>query len=164
MNAVFLYGSLLDQKLRDAVFADSLDNTEIVTATAHHFCTYRYPGEAFPVLLPAQGSRANGAVLINPSEEAIERMAFYEGDEYEIATVNVTLECGTTLPAHYNRALELEGLEFSEPWCLDTWRKQESAVLVEIARRYMERCWGFMNATEADVIWRELQYLRDPQS
>jgi len=164
MDAVFLYGSLLDQQLRNAVFGDSLDDTQIAAATAHHFCTFRYPGEAFPVLLPSPGSRAIGAILINPSTEARERMAFYEGDEYEISQIDVTLSCGTSVRADYNRALELDGIEFNERWCLDTWRAQESATLVEIARRYMERCWGVMNATEADVIWRELQYLRDKRS
>jgi hypothetical protein len=160
MRAVFLYGSLLEPQLRDVVFADALGNTLIKGATANDFATLKYPGEAFPVLMPWPFQKATGVVLIDPPAVALERMAFYEGDEYEIATLAVTLSNGDQIQAEYNKALELDGLVFNDFWCLDTWRKNESHIMIEMAKRYMDRCWGQMNIIEADHVWQELQSMR----
>lgn len=161
MDSIFLYGSLLDSALRDAVFGESLRNIAIERATAYGFAALRYPGEAFPVLLPQVGKLAKGLILRSPNDEALHRMAFYEGDEYEMALLPVMLENGEVVQANYNRAKEMEDLVFEEPWCLDTWRATESHTLVRIAREYMARCWGIMSVIDADKVWKELQYLRN---
>ena len=161
MPSIFLYGSLLEKNLRDVVFADSLHNTRIETAIALGYSTLRYPQESFPVLLPRVGQSAKGILLIDPTAEALERMAFYEGDEYEIASLSVTLDTGEVIHAQYNRALELDGVVFEEPWCLHKWQATESQILVEITKQYFTRGWGIMDVTQADKLWRQLQYLRE---
>lgn len=160
MDAIFLYGSLLDANIRKHVFADTVEEHQFHSAIARNFTRMRYPGEAFPVLVPAQGQCVDGLVLVNANSEALARMAFYEGDEYEVEYLMLEIGNGKTISAHYNQALPID-IPFDEPWCQDRWERDERAPLTEITRLYMERCWGKMTATEADTVWRELQYLRE---
>ncbi len=163
MQAIFLYGSLMDVDVRHHVFADSIAGSEVCSAVAYGYKTMTYPGENFPVLVVDPAARARGQVLLSPGTEALERMAFYEGNEYAMASLDVELEDGRTLVAHYNQACN-ENLLCVNPWCFQQWQLSERDALVEMSRQYMERCWGKMSVEEADAVWRELRHLRTQPS
>lgn len=156
MTAIFFYGSLMEPRIRRNVFGDSIREDRVVSARAEGFCTMVYPGESFPVLVPAADSVANGLVLLEAGAEALERMAFYEGDLYWLDEVEVVTEDGARLLARYNRAME-EDLSLDEIWCYQRWPAEEREAMVRTSRLYMERCWGKMDAAEADEVWRQLQ-------
>ncbi|MBU3069322.1 gamma-glutamylcyclotransferase [Aestuariicella sp. G3-2] len=159
MQAIFFYGSLMDPEVRSHVFEDSIIPGQVVPAVAYDHQTFTYPGETFPVLVPEAGSRVLGEVLRNPTAEALARMAFYEGDEYGMASLDVELSDGQVLTAHYNQATD-EELTLTDPWCFQQWLHSERDTLVEMCRQYMQRCWGKMSVLEADAVWQELQSLR----
>ena len=98
-------------------------------------------------------------MLLDPSDEALARMAFFEGSEYELADLSVTSADGETIQVRYNRASD-SGLDFSHPWDYEKWRLTERDNFFEATRLYMERCWGRMTLTEAGAVWQELQLLR----
>ncbi len=159
MHAIFLYGSLMDPEVRQYVFADSISDRQIQPARAQNFQTFTYPGETFPVLSACEGYSVEGEVLLSPSPEALERMAFYEGDEYGMASLEVQLNSGQQLLAHYNQAND-ESLPLTDIWCFRRWQQTERDTLVQMCKRYMERCWGKMTIEQADLVWQELQALR----
>ncbi|GAB3097542.1 gamma-glutamylcyclotransferase [Aestuariicella hydrocarbonica] len=159
MQAIFLYGSLMDTEIRRHVFADTVSPGQVRPAVARDHRTLTYPGETFPILVPQPGGLVQGEVLLSPNSEALARMAFYEGDEYGMAALNIELENGQQLTAHYNQASN-EELPVTEPWCFHQWQRSERDTLVEMCRQYMHRCWGKMSVLEADAVWQELQSLR----
>lgn len=159
VQAIFLYGSLMDPEVRSHVFAETIRPEQIQPAVAHDYQTLTYPGETFPVLVPKIGEQALGEVLLSPNREALERMTFYEGDEYGMASLEVEVNGGRSLTAHYNQASD-EGLSLTNPWCFHQWQHSERDTLVEMCRQYMQRCWGKMSILEADAVWQELQTLR----
>ena len=156
MNAIFFYGTLRDAGIRRCVFAESTDDGQIIHAHAQGYDTMFYPSETYPVLVPVPGVVTMGHVLLNPSDEALERMVFFEGSEYELADLPVTSADGETIQVRYNRASD-SGLDFSKPWNYEKWCSTERDNFFEITRLYMERCWGKMTLAEASLIWRELQ-------
>lgn len=159
MNAIFFYGTLRDTGVRRCVFADTIEREQIIDARAQGYSTMFYPGETYPVLVPAPGVVTVGQVLLEPSVEAIERMAFFEVSEYELADLTAITATGETLQVRYNRAND-SGLEFTKPWDYKKWQLTERDNFLEVTRQYMERCWGKMNLAEAGVVWSELQLLR----
>ncbi|MCX2976160.1 gamma-glutamylcyclotransferase [Halieaceae bacterium IMCC11814] len=159
MNAIFFYGTLLDTGIRRCVFAESTGDDQIIHARAQGYDTMCYPGETYPVLVPAAGAVTRGHVLLDPSDEALERMVFFEGGEYELADLPVISADGETIQARYNRASD-SGLDFSKPWEYEEWRLAERDNFFEATRLYMERCWGKMTLAEAGAVWQELQLLR----
>ena len=160
MNAIFFYGTLRDAGIRRCVFAESIGDDQIIHAHAQGYDTMFYPGETYPVLVPAPGVVTMGHVLLNPSDEALERMVFFEGSEYELADLPVTSVDGEAIQARYNRACDSR-LNFSEPWDYEEWRLTERDNFFEVTRLYMKRCWGKMTLAEAGLIWQELQLRRD---
>lgn len=157
-SAIFLYGSLMDADIRRHVFATSIHDGQIVPAVAQGFCTMTYPGENFPVLLPKYDSHVEGQVLLEPNNEALARMAFYEGDEYGIGYINVNTKEHGSITAKFNQVLD-QDLVFDQPWSYTEWHRTERSALVKSAQLYMERCWGKMNIVEADAVWQEIRQL-----
>ena len=160
MNAIFFYGTLRDAGIRRCVFAESIGDDQIIHAHAQGYDTMFYPGETYPVLVPAPGVVTMGHVLLNPSDEALERMVFFEGSEYELADLPVTSVDGEAIQARYNRACDSR-LNFSEPWGYEKWRLTERDNFFEVTRLYMKRCWGKMTLADAGLIWQELQLRHD---
>jgi gamma-glutamylcyclotransferase (GGCT)/AIG2-like uncharacterized protein YtfP len=156
MTAIFFYGSLMDERIRRNVFADSIREEQIVTARAEGFRTMVYPGESFPVLVPAADNVVTGLVLLEASAEALERMAFYEGDLYWLDELEVITADGARIQARYNRANE-QDLLLEEEWCFQRWQAAERDAMIRTSELYMAQCWGKMDDAEADVVWRELQ-------
>jgi hypothetical protein len=146
----------MDTEIRRNVFADSISDEQLMMARAKGYCTMVYPGENFPVLIPAPDGLVVGQVLLEPNAEALERMAFYEGDEYDIDHLDLITEDGETMRAQYNKANE-QGLVFDQPWSYRQWQLTERQALIKSSKLYMERCWRKMSPTEADMVWRELQ-------
>lgn len=137
MTAIFFYGTLLDAKIREYVFANSIRDEQLVAARAEGYRTMTYPGESFPILVEAVGSVVNGLLLLDPSPEALERMAFYEGELYWLDDLEVMTVDGETLPAKYNRASE-EGLVLEQEWRFSEWQSTTRDALLEISQRPCE--------------------------
>ena len=148
----------MDTEIRQHVFGNCIKDEQIVTAWAQGYCTMAYPGENFPVLLPNEKSSVKGQIVIAPSEEALARMAFYEGDEYGIDSVEVSTERHGKLVAKYNKVFE-QGLVFEQSWSFAEWQMTERDALIKSTKLYMERCWGKMTIEEADAVWQEIQQL-----
>lgn len=92
MTNVFAYGSLLFPEIADGLCQCSLTTK---TATLNGFARFAVKGADYPAIIPNRGSKVKGKVLLNLDEEAINLLAFYEGDEYKIAPVKVETDSET---------------------------------------------------------------------
>ncbi|MEM0912340.1 MAG: gamma-glutamylcyclotransferase family protein [Pseudomonadota bacterium] len=154
---VFVYGSLLNDKIRAIVFADTISNIRIESATAKNYATYCFPGESFPILKPTPNAITYGEVLYGLNDEAIARLAFFEGDEYALADIRVHLSDGKCINAKYNEAKDLALPACNQPWDFKQWQVQESVKFIHIVEQFMSRSWGKTDIKSASAIWDELR-------
>ena len=126
----------MDAEIRQHVFADSIRESRLESASARGYRAMTYPGQTYPVLAEAVGERVEGLVLHNLNAEALARMAFYEGPMYELGTLQIVTAAGESLLAHYNRAVEHD-LVLDQPWSYEEWQSSGRLDLLESTRLHM---------------------------
>lgn len=89
MTNVFVYGSLLFPEIADGLCRCRVNTA---AATLKGFARYALKGADYPAIIPHDGSKVTGKVLLNIDEKAIKLLQFYEGDEYEMRSVEVETE------------------------------------------------------------------------
>ncbi len=153
-HTIFIYGTLLDNDILRFVLGRDISLENRINASLHGYAKYTYPGDSFPILQPQLDAQAHGAVLLGLTSEDLDRMNFYEGDEYGFAEVEVVLENGSLCQAHYNKASD-EEIITDESWSLEAWQQTHKATFLEYTARYMA-LYGKMSVDEADAVWREM--------
>ena len=153
-NTIFIYGTLLDNDILRLVLGRELPVDQRIEATLAGYAKYTYPGDSFPILQPQLDAQSNGAVLLDLTAEDLDRMHFYEGDEYGFAQITVTLKDGQICQAHYNKASD-EELVSHQTWSLNHWQSTEKALFLDYTERYMA-LYGNLSIDEADAVWRDM--------
>jgi gamma-glutamylcyclotransferase (GGCT)/AIG2-like uncharacterized protein YtfP len=153
-NTIFIYGTLLDHDILRLVLGRKLPADQRIAAALSGYAKYTYPGDSFPILQTQLDAQATGAVLLELTVEDLDRMHFYEGDEYGFAEITVTLDDGRVCQAHYNKASD-EEIVSHQAWSLDFWQSTEKAIFLDYTERYMA-LYGNMSIDEADVFWRDM--------
>ena len=152
---LFCFGSLMD---RD-VLALVLDREPLPPgihmepASISGFRKVRLPHETYPMLVPAAEGEAGGALIHGLSRQDLDRIVFFEGEEYELAPCVVRLGDGEVADALFFD----EGImppPRTEQWDFDSWQREHKAYLLRQSKVYM--AWfGRMSAAEADRFWQE---------
>ena len=112
----------------------------------------RLPHETYPLLIPEVDSRANGMLLHGLDKEALDKIVFFEGEEYELSPVAVKTEDGECREALFFD----EGImppARTETWDFAEWRRLHKEYLIRQATAYMS-WYGKLSAAEADVYWQ----------
>ncbi len=117
---VFLYGTLRYVPLLETVLGRS--DFETMPASLADHAAMTVSGETYPGLRAQKGGKADGVLLISPTEADLERLDFYEGD-YHYALGPVTVETATG--ARSARAyLPTDGQPPGNgAWDFDAWRE-----------------------------------------
>lgn len=153
-HPIFIYGTLLDNDILDLVLGRTVSKEQRFAATLLGYEKFTYPGDSFPILQTRLGAQAEGAVLFDLTSEDIDRMHFYEGDEYGFTEVEVVLEDGRLCRAFYNKASD-EHIISNELWQLNQWQQTHKATFLDYTARYMA-LYGKMSVDEADAVWRAM--------
>lgn len=152
---LFCFGSLMDPDVLSLVLdqAPLPASIRMETATIAGFSKVRLPHESYPMLVPAAESEADGVLIHGLSRQDLDRIVFFEGEEYELAPCEVRLAGGEVV----------DGLFFdegvmppprTETWEFEAWRRDHKDYLMRQSRVYM--AWfGRMSAAEADRYWQE---------
>ncbi len=129
----FFYGSLTDPDVLALVLGRS--RVDGVPASLDGWERRQVAGECYPLICPAPGARVEGVLLdISPAEAR--RLAWYEGDDYELRELSPTLASGETVAALV--FLPRPDLAHAgEPWDPALWRRELTAALLEAAGRWM---------------------------
>ena len=128
------------------------DDLYMVPASLEGFRVAKLPHESYPLLVKDDSKTAQGQLLMGLSESDLDRIVFFEGEEYELKECEVMTEQGQTMTALFfdegvMPPAEMENWDFAE-WvaCSKDYMMGQSAV-------YMSY-YGHMTAAEADIHWQ----------
>ena len=150
---LFCFGSLMDREMLSCVLDRSLDDIELESATIQGYVKACLPHESYPILVPDARGEARGILIRGLDKRDLERIVFFEGEEYELAPCQVRPDAGVCVEALFFDEGIMPPAE-STAWDFDRWQREDKAFMLRQSRRYMS-CFGKMSAAEADVFWQE---------
>ncbi|MEM7470103.1 MAG: gamma-glutamylcyclotransferase [Pseudomonadota bacterium] len=149
---LFLFGTLRDPELLQHVAGGSV---RVVPASLLGHRVARADGQSFPVLVLADGSRAEGLLLVAPTPEQIARIDFYEAP-YGYHRVACTLiSDGASIEAEVYRPSAAQWPP-AEDWSLSDWQTAHGPLMREAAVEIMEE----MGRSEPADIANRFQVIR----
>jgi ADP-ribose pyrophosphatase len=96
VDQLFVYGTLRDMALLEAVLGHPLPVAQRRAARLEGYAACWAVGQAFPVLLPAPDAEAEGLLLTGLDAQDMARLTFYEGGfGYHLETVTVQSAAGS---------------------------------------------------------------------
>lgn len=126
--SLFVYGTLREPKLLEAVLGHPLGGITMSPAIAAGHRTVFYPGRIYPALVEAPGETATGEIIIGLSAADIAVLDLFEGEEYvrrhlAVEVDGVAIESEVYWPT---AAAEPGGTA----WTFDGWRERHGAAMI----------------------------------
>ena len=109
------------------------------------------------MLVPEAGSVAEGIVICGLDKDQLDRVVFFEGEEYELAPCQVNTASGVVEALFFDEGIMPPAR--TEQWDYVEWQRDHKGLLLRQTMVYMSY-YGKMTAVEADVYW---QNYRDPE-
>ena len=134
---LFVYGSMRDGDVLALVLGSDHPEIRIEPAWMPDAAVALVPGESYPYLVSGEGTRAPGAVIHGLDKGCLERILFFEGDEYAFVECIVETAGGKRIEA------------------LEQWQMREKARFLSMTREYMAT-WRRATRAEAEVLWQRL--------
>ena len=150
MADIFFYGSLRDRDLVEIVLGRIVPAEALIDARAPGYRTLRMTGEAYPALLPQEGSTAEGVLLIAPTDGDIARLTYFEEAEYGLSSIAVETDAGVR-DARYFR-VTAKRPPGDALWDFEKWWEEDRAVAHHAARELMAH-YGRVPEARIDDIW-----------
>ena len=151
---LFVYGSMRDAEVRALVLGRECPALRIEPAWMPGAAVALVPGESYPYLVAADGARAPGELIHGLDEAGLDRVLFFEGDEYAFTECEVERAGGERVAA-----MHFGGVAIPEapvvPWSLGQWQAREKARFVSMTREYMA-VWRRATRAEAEALWQRL--------
>ncbi|MGI9317054.1 MAG: gamma-glutamylcyclotransferase family protein [bacterium] len=153
---LFCFGSLMDRDVLACVLGEN-PAARIVTEPGV-FAGYRkvrLPHETYPILVPDADSSAEGILIDGLNKHELNRIVFFEGDEYELSPCSIHLPDGSGVDALFFD----EGVmppPRSEEWDLALWLQHHKGFMLRQSSHYMSY-YGLLSASEADSHWQSYQ-------
>lgn len=122
-----------------------------VSASLEGYQRQGVAGENFPVISVAENSSVSGILFSGLSQLALDRILFYEGDEYQLTSVTVTAGGGAACEA----SVFLDSgvyVTTGHDWNMAQWQETEKAGFLIRVQNYMQY-FGQLTTTEADKYW-----------
>ena len=152
--ALFVYGSMRDRDVRAHVLGRTPHAVRAEPAWMPGAATFRVPGESYPWLVPAEGARAPGELLHGLDERCLDRILFFEGDEYAFVECVVERAGGGRAAAvHFGGAGIPQGPAVE--WSLEQWQAREKPRFLSMTREYMG-LWRRATRAQAEALWQRL--------
>ena len=149
--ALFAFGTLMDPDVLALVRGVPLDDLRTEAARVDDRARRRVVDDHYPVLVEMPGERVEGLLIHGLDDHAIERIRFFEGEEFALAPILV----------RDARGAEVDAVHFADtgrkavadvPWSLEGWQADTKPDTLPRVRRYMA-CFGTMSVAEADAHW-----------
>ena len=150
---LFVFGTLRDVHVLELVLGRDPAHVRARAAWLEDHHTVTLPDETYPVLARRPGGRVRGQLLSLDAGE-LERIAFFEGEEYGFESATVVTVAGVL-----ERAM-LCGDRSTRPgrrppWSLEEWQRVHKDGFLPMARSYMT-LFGSASIAEAEALWRQL--------
>ena len=152
MTPLFAFGTLMDPDVLSIVCDVPPDRFPTEPARVEGRARRWVVDDHYPVLVEAPGEHVDGLLIRGLDEPALERVRFFEGEEFALAPITVHGGVGEE---------PIEALHFAHagrkaiaesPWTLAGWQAYTKPDTLPRVRRYMA-CFGRMSVAEADAHW-----------
>ena len=151
---LFVYGSMRDADVRAVVLGRDRPDIRTESAWMPDAAVALVPGESYPHLVSANDARAPGELIHGLDEPCLDRILFFEGDEYACVECTVERAGGERIAA-----MHFGGVAIPEaplvPWSLEQWQEREKAGFLSMTREYMA-VWRRATRAEAEALWQRL--------
>lgn len=144
MANIFLYGTLCDLELLQICLGRSLDEIDKQPARLDNYSVFWVKDRNFPVIKFVEGASAQGLVLIDLSNDDLNRLDFYEGSfNYELRKVSIHIE-NKQLSDHTDMVEAQvyfntnEKIEVGDQWSLRKWQTEFGDVSRRVAIEFMQ--------------------------
>ncbi len=152
---LFVYGSMRDEDVRALVLGrapPAAVRTE--PAWMPGAAVALVPGESYPHLVSAEGARAPGDLVHGLEVGSLDRILFFEGDEYAFVECVVERAGGERVAAMHFRGVAIPEAPVV-PWSLEQWQSKEKPRFLAMTREYMA-LWRRATRAEAEARWQRL--------
>lgn len=151
---VFFFGSLMDTDLVRLVLDREIEDLLFTSAELLGYERRRAKNESFPIIVPTPGGRVEGVLVEGLTSTDVERIRWYESDDYALRPCLVGIE-ERRHEAHV--FLATETLEPEETaWDFDHWVATEKPMCMALATEIMAQ-YGQINSTELVRRWPEMK-------
>lgn len=121
-SPLFVYGTLRDPQMLEAVLARPLRAEGFEAATAPGFVAVQYPGRAYPALVRRPGALAPGLLLMDLTPFELDLLDAFEGEEYRRQIVPVMVDSALHEAFAYLPAVAVPA--DSPGWTLADWQER----------------------------------------
>ena len=155
-DCLFVFGSLMDHDVLSLVAGMDMRSLKLQAATVSGYRQAAVAEESYPVLVESAGSGCNGLLIYGLTPVALERILFFEGEEYSLSPISVLPEDSVNGPvdAFYFRDAGVYSVQ-ANAWSFETWQAEHKESFLVASREYMA-LFGSMTAAEADAHWLAL--------
>ena len=151
---LFVYGSMRDEDVRALVLGCGRPEIRTEPAWMLGVATASVPGESYPYLVPAEGARAPGELIHGLDEQCLDRILFFEGDEYAFVECVVERAGGEGVAAMHCGGVAIPEAPLAT-WSLKGWQAQEKSRFLSMTREYMAM-WRRATRAQAEALWQRL--------
>ena len=151
---LFVYGSMRDADVLALVLGSDRPEVRTEPAWMPGAFAARVPGESYPHLVPTEGARAPGEVLYGLGETCMDRIRFFEGDEYALVECEVERASGERIAAVHFGGVAIPPAP-AVAWSLEQWQASEKARFLAMVRKYMAG-WRRGTRAEAEALWQRM--------
>ena len=148
---LFCFGTLMDTDILTCVTDLDAESLSIEPASIVAYAQRNVIGENFPVLVPDSSETTRGVLIGGLTQHALDRVLFYEGDEYYLAQASAINSHGAQIDVSVFHSAGIYQTA-DEAWDFARWTQHEKADFLPRVKRYMQ-LFGTMTATEADQHW-----------
>ena len=160
---LFVYGSMRDEDVRALVLGPARPAIRTEPAWMRDAAVALVPGESYPYLVSMEGERAPGELVRGLDERCLDRILFFEGDEYTFVDCEVEVGGGSArcegAGGERVAAMHFGGVAIPPApvvrWSLERWQATEKAMFLAMVREYMA-LWPGATRVEAETLWQRL--------
>lgn len=176
-RSFFFFGTLCDSEVLELVLDRPVDRASIVPATiaGYRACAVELDREMAPVLIKDEGGHARGVVVHKLTDIDVQRIAHFEGLDYESGECEVTIH-STDHSTDTDRSVNDDAStvkvqawltsgfapKTSVPWNQELWEREHKPLFLALARSWMSFFRnGDLENTDFDAANREWDRIRN---
>ena len=151
---LFVYGSMRDVEVRSLVLGRTPPALRAEPAWMPGAAAAVVPGESYPYLVSVEGGRACGELVHGLDGECLDRIVFFEGDEYAFVECEVERAGGERVAAMHFGGVAIAQAPVAL-WSLRRWQAREKPAFLSMTREYMA-LWPRATRAQAEAVWQRL--------
>lgn len=149
--ALFSFGTLMDAELLELVCQQSMASLVLEPARVIDHARRWVIDDHYPVLVPEKGIATQGLIIRGLTDKSMDRVVFFEGEEFTVQHIEVLRECDQIEIVKYFADNHRKVISDTD-WSMEEWQRTTKPDTMPRVRRYMQ-CYGRMSAAEADAYW-----------